>query len=265
MDTDKIYAFLGSAIIHILILLIMGYSVMRTIVPEEEEGILVNFGNVDAAAGTFEPQYTGDIPPRSAPPASVFQQPQPDRENLLTQDMEESVAIEESRRREERRIEEERQTALAEQRRREEEQRQRENTINSRVAGAFGSNNTGENSQGDAESGTGNQGSPFGNADRGANDGIGGYGSFNLNGRSLGSGGLPRPDYNVQEEGRIVINITVDPRGAVIFAEIGRGTNIDNASLRQSAISAARKAKFNSIASVNNQSGTITYNYKLTQ
>ena len=58
-----------------------------------------------------------------------------------------------------------------------------------------------------------------------------GYGSFNLNGRSIGAGGLPRPAYTIQEEGRIVINITVDPKGNVIFAEIGKGTNIDNGSL----------------------------------
>jgi TonB family protein len=67
----------------------------------------------------------------------------------------------------------------------------------------------------------------------------------------------------VQEEGRIVINITVDPKGNVISAEIGRGTNIDNGSLRQSALDAARRAKFNSIQGANNQSGTITYNYTL--
>ncbi|MDR2388444.1 MAG: TonB family protein [Tannerellaceae bacterium] len=93
---------------------------------------------------------------------------------------------------------------------------------------------------------------------------MGGYGTFNLNGRSIGSGGLPRPEYSVQEEGRIVINITVDPKGNVIFAEIGKGTNIDNSSLRQSALNAARKAKFNTISGSNNQSGTITYNYRLT-
>ena len=119
------------------------------------------------------------------------------------------------------------------------------------------------NSQGDAASGTGNQGSPFGNSDHGANEGVGGYGSFNLNGRSIGAGGLPRPAYTIQEEGRIVINITVDPKGNVIFAEIGKGTNIDNASMRKSALDAAKRAKFNSISGANNQSGTITYLYKL--
>ncbi|MDB8954279.1 energy transducer TonB family protein, partial [Parabacteroides merdae] len=116
---------------------------------------------------------------------------------------------------------------------------------------------------GDTGSGTGNQGSPFGNSDHGANEGVGGYGSFNLNGRSIGAGGLPRPAYTIQEEGRIVINITVDPKGNVIFAEIGKGTNIDNGSMRKSALDAAKRAKFNSISGANNQSGTITYLYKL--
>lgn len=132
-----------------------------------------------------------------------------------------------------------------------------------KVAGAFGIGSAEGNNQGDAETGIGNQGSPFGNSDHGENDGIGGYGSFNLNGRSIGAGGLPRPAYTIQEEGKIVINITVNPKGKVIFAEIGRGTNIDNASMRKSALEAAKRATFNSISGANNQSGTITYVYKL--
>ena len=119
------------------------------------------------------------------------------------------------------------------------------------------------NNQGDGDTAAGNQGSPFGNSDHGANEGVGGYGSFDLNGRSIGAGGLPRPEDTVKEEGRIVGNITVDAKGNVIFAEVGRGTNIDNASMRKSALDAARKAKFNSISGANNQSGTITYLYKL--
>jgi TonB family protein len=244
---------LCSIAIHLVILLILGFTLLRTVVPEEEGGVLVNFGNVDAAAGTFEPLYTGGIPQQQEP---YVRQPQAEREDLLTQDIEESYAIEEARQREERRIEEQQRL---------EERRRRENAINDRVAGAFGSGSDAAGSQGDAETGTGNQGNPFGNSEGGLNEGIGGQGSFNLNGRSIGSGGLPRPDYNVQEEGRIVINIIVDPRGDVISAEIGRGTNMVNASLRQSALNAARRAKFNSITGSNNQSGTITYNYRLIQ
>ena len=78
----------------------------------------------------------------------------------------------------------------------------------------FGIGGAEGNRQGDAETGTDNQGSPFGNSDHhGANGGVGGYGSFNLNGRSIGAGGLPRPAYKIQEEGKIIVKITVDPKG----------------------------------------------------
>jgi TonB family protein len=75
-------------------------------------------------------------------------------------------------------------------------------------------------------------------------------------------GGLPRPEDRIAEAGTIVINITVDPRGDVIRAEIGRGTNIDNPIMRTGALDAAKRAKFNSIQGTNNQSGTITYRYR---
>ena len=151
----------------------------------------------------------------------------------------------------------------AERLRREEESRKQQEAINSRVSGAFGSGSTQSASQGNTSTGTTNQGSPFSNSESGSNVGAGGFGSFNLNGRSIGAGGLPRPAYNEREEGRIVINITVDPNGNVILAEVGRGTNIDNATMRRSALDAAKRAKFNKIQGTNNQSGTITYNYRL--
>ncbi|MCD7936094.1 MAG: energy transducer TonB [Tannerellaceae bacterium] len=269
---DDIYGLAGSVAFHLLLFLILWFTVLRTVVPEEEDGILVNFGNIDMAAGMFEPQYTGNVLPAETTPPLPVPVPEP-AEELITQDMEESVSLDTSQSEEERRQEEERRRREQEERerrqreeeerRRQEEQRRQQEAISNRVAGAFGSGSEPSSSQGDAETGIGNQGSPFGNADQGANEGVGGYGSFNLNGRTIGSGGLPRPAYTVQEEGRIVINITVDPKGNVIFAEIGRGTNIDNSSMRQSALEAARKARFNSISGTNNQSGTITYRYSL--
>lgn len=271
---DDIYSLIGTLVFHLVIFLILWFTVLKTIVPEEDEGILVNFGNVSAAAGTFEPRYTGETVQPSTPPPPSSQATETQQEEVVTQDIEESISVDDARREEERKKEEERRRREeqererlrreeAERQRLAEEQRRREEEISNRVAGAFGMGGAEGTSQGDAAEGEGNQGSPFGNSDQGANEGVGGYGSFNLNGRSIGAGGLPRPAYTIQEEGRIVINITVDPRGNVIFAEIGRGTNIDNASMRRSALDAARKAKFNSINSTNNQSGTITYLYKL--
>lgn len=238
--------------------------------PDEDEGVLVNFGNIQAAAGMFEPRYSGsELPQEQIPPPTVSQ-PEAKTEDLITQDLEESVALEDQKKKE--REEKERkelaekqriQREEAERKRLEEERKKKEQAISNRVAGAFGIGQGDGGSQGDAATGEGNQGSPFGNSDHGANEGIGGYGSFNLNGRSIGTGGLPRPAYTIQEEGRIVINITVDPNGNVIFADVGRGTNIDNASMRKSALEAAKRAKFNSINGTNNQSGTITYRYSL--
>lgn len=277
-NKDDIYGLIGSIAFHVAILLILWFSVLSTIVPTEDGGVLVNFGNVDAASGTFEPKYTGqELPEETTTPPPPTPEPKVEtpKEELVTQDLEESVAIEAKKKEEDKKKKEETEKKRKEEQEKErirkeeaekkrlaDERRKKEQAISNKVAGAFGMGGAEGNSQGDATSGTGNQGSPFGNSDHGANEGVGGYGSFNLNGRSIGAGGLPRPAYTIQEEGRIVINITVDPKGSVIFAEIGRGTNIDNASMRKSALEAARRAKFNSITGANNQSGTITYVYK---
>lgn len=272
-NKDDLYSLLGSVGFHLLILLVLSLTILSTVVPEEDSGVLVNFGNVDESAGTFEPLNTGQEPmEETTPPPPPTPAVETAKEELVTQDVEESVALAEAKKKkEEQRKKEEAikreqdriQKEKLEQQRLADAQRQKELAIKNKVAGAFGAGSAAGSSQGSGETGSGNQGSPFGNSDHGANDGVGGYGSFSLNGRSIGAGGLPRPAYTIQEEGRIVINITVDPKGNVIFAEIGKGTNIDNASMRKSALEAARRAKFNSISGSNNQSGSITYRYSL--
>lgn len=272
-NKDDLYSLLGSVGFHLLILLVLSLTILSTVVPEEDSGVLVNFGNVDEAAGTFEPLNTGQEPmEETTPPPPPTPAVETAKEELVTQDVEESVALAEAKKKkEEQRKKEEAikreqdriQKEKLEQQRLADAQRQKELAIKNKVAGAFGAGSAAGSSQGSGETGSGNQGSPFGNSDHGANDGVGGYGSFSLNGRSIGAGGLPRPAYTIQEEGRIVINITVDPKGNVIFAEIGKGTNIDNASMRKSALDAAKRAKFNSISGSNNQSGSITYRYSL--
>ncbi|MDR3261464.1 MAG: energy transducer TonB [Tannerella sp.] len=269
-DKNDTVALIGTLIFHLAILLLLYYAVLKTVVPDDDGGVLVNFGNISAATGLFEP--TGrNTPVENTPvpevvPVPANPKPTP-REDVITQDTEETVALTDKKKEEERKKKEEadrkEKDRLEAERKRKEEQRRREQAIQNQVAGAFGIGEADGDSQGDAATGTGNQGSPFGNSDSGANEGVGGMGSFNLNGRSIGAGGLPRPVYAGQEEGRIVINITVDPKGNVIMADIGKGTNIDNASMRSSAISAAKRAKFNSIQGTNNQSGTITYRYSL--
>jgi len=274
MNKDDIIALAGTIIVHLILLFLLYLGIIKTLVPDEDSGILVNFGNVSASSGMFEPQYSASAPQREIPTPSNPRPQTAVEKELITQNTEESVAVPEKKETKKetvvdenaKRIREEAERKRledAEKKRKEEEQRQLAESISNRADNAFGMGNTQDaQNQGDAATGTGNQGSPFGNADTGANTGTGGFGTFNLNGRSIGRGGLPRPSYTSQEEGRIVIDITVNPEGNVISAEIGKGTNIDNATMRKSAIDAARRAKFNKIQG-NNQSGTITYIYKL--
>ena len=96
-----------------------------------------------------------------------------------------------------------------------------------------------------------------------SNAGIGGYGTWDLGGRDM-LGDMPRPKYNgIKEEGRVVVTIKVDPKGNVIDTRINNRTNTTNLQLRNAAIEAARKTKFNAIVGDNNQTGTITYYFKL--
>lgn len=95
------------------------------------------------------------------------------------------------------------------------------------------------------------------------NTSLGVQGTFDLNGRSITGCGLPVPANTTTDEGRVVVNITVNPSGEVIDASINRRTNTVNPELRQAAINAAKQAAFNKVNSKDNQIGTITYYFKL--
>ncbi len=282
-NKSRIYGMIGTIIFHGIILLwLFLFYFSSSAIPELGGGVLVNFGNVDEAQGTFEPDNPNleAVSPASEEPVSI-PIPEPVVEKpIVTQDAEKTVHIEDTKKKEEEKRKKEReaelrqQQQLQQQRLREQqaeadkkrkEEQTKANQINNLAAGAFGTG-TGKGSQGSSASGEGNQGNPFGNSDRGSTSGVGGFGgsTFSLQGRSLGADGLPRPNTVIKEEGRIVVNITVDAKGNVIFAEIGGGTNIADGAMRKAALDAAKKAKFNSISSLsNNATGTITYKYLL--
>ena len=102
-----------------------------------------------------------------------------------------------------------------------------------------------------------------GNNNYNKNTSLGVQGTFDLNGRSITGCGLPNPTNTTTDEGRVVVNITVNPSGEVIATSINRRTNTVNPELRQAAINAAKQAAFNKVNSKDNQIGTITYYFKL--
>lgn len=260
LTREKISGIVGTVIFALLLLLILIFSYFTIISPPEElEGIPVMFGNVENAYGNVEPPRSEIVPePVQQRPSVPEHAPEPP---LITQTTEPTIDVaakrEEERRRQQQLAEERRREEEARKKRQEEEQRQRE--INRQLAGVFGE---ASGSRGETE-GSGTQGVSTGSDTKGATSGIGGIGTYDLGGRSLGSGGLAQPGYSVNDYGTVVITITVDPQGNVIQAEIGRGTNTPNTSLRNEALRAARRTKFNAINSVNNQQGTITYRFNL--
>lgn len=261
----------GALLVHVAIvalLLLVGFSLPEKV---EEDGMPVMLGEVPDAWGTADPSLVevDVVPEQTAPEVQEAAE-----QEMITQEEEETVAIkpktevkkktekpkkpEKTEKTEAEKAEEARKLAEA---KAERERKEAEEAARKRVAGAFGKGAQ-MGSKGNTE-GKGIQGSPTGNAPTGATSGVGGYGTFSLGGRSLGEGGLPKPVYNVQDEGRVVVDITVNPAGRVIATSINRQTNTVNSALRKAAEDAARKARFNAVGGVDNQTGTITYYFNL--
>lgn len=222
------------------------------------------------------------------------------KEQIMTQDFEKTAAIKaaqnkkkvdeqkrkdllaEQERLKNQRIEEERirkveadkiAKAEAEAKKKADEQR-KINEINSRAAGAFASKGAGTGGKGTGTSSGqgvtfpgGNQGVPTGdpNATAYGQGGLGGGSkgtgtSFSLAGRSALS--LPKPNYPGDDEGIVVVTITVDKNGNVTAAEPGaKGTTIMEQQFWAEAKQAALKAKFNADNNTQVQKGTITYRF----
>lgn len=255
---EKIAGVVGTTIFAVLLLLLLLFTYFtHRIPPQELEGIPVMFGSMENAYGETEAAYTEITPTPSQPTAVPEYRP---NEPMITQNTEPTIDVEAQReeaRRQAQIAEERRKQQEAERIRQAEEARRRE--INQQMSGLFGESSS---SRGTTE-GSGTQGVSTGNSPQGATSGTGGIGSYDLGGRSVGNGGLIMPSYTVNDYGTVVVNITVDPSGKVIHAEIGRGTNTPNTALRNEALRAARNTKFNAITSPNNQQGTITYRFNL--
>ena len=290
MKKNKVTGLVGTIVLHVALLLLLLLVAITQPKAQEEGGVPVMLGNMEMAQGNADPYTLTDVDILDEPqlPSEVSApEPVPTppvKTEMITQEDEPTVAVpkketpkpkvktetikKETPKKEpvklkekteaEKRAEAERLAAE----KKAAEDRAAAEAAAKRIAGAFGKG-TQMGSKGTADSGEGLQGSPTGNAAEGKSTGIGGYGTFDLNGRSLGPGGLPMPVYNVQEEGRVVVTITVNPAGQVVHTSINKRTNTANAALRKAAEDAAKKARFNTVSGVNNQTGTITYYFKL--
>lgn len=278
---------LGACVVHLLLVVFLLLTYIKPIAadlrPDKIEGVPVMFGNVADAFGDDESFGRGDgtsaadvdlsepNPPsviaeetRKALPSATTKTPS----SSLTQSMEKTIAVKteaEKKADEKKRLDaieaDRKQREAAEAAKKARAEAEQKDNINKKVGGLLGYG-TGSGSRGNTH-GSGTQGVPTGNASYGKTSGVGGWGSYDLGGRNVGSSGLVKPTYSVNDYGTVVVDITVDPKGNVISASIGRGTNTPNTTLRNAAIRAAQRTKFNTVSTLGNQKGTITYKFNL--
>lgn len=279
MKNNRLQGIIGTVVVHLIILLILFVVTLHAATPDEESGVPVMLGSAELSQGDADP-YTltevdvlDELQPETAPADPSVETPS--EQEMLTQDLEKTVAMKpqkkpvkpktEVKTPPKKQPEQPKQPTktpeqIAAEKRAAAEKAAAEEAAK-KIAGAFGKGSSMGN-RGTGTTGSGVQGSPTGNSNTGKSTGVGGVGSWDLNGRSL-TGSLPIPVYNVQDEGRVVVTIVVNPSGRVISTSINKRTNTVSTALRRAAEEAARKARFNVTDGVNNQTGTITYYFKL--
>ncbi len=244
-------------VLHILVVLTLWLVRLNRPERQEESGVPVMIGDM----GNLNTDYDlTEVDTYSAPvtpvPAADVQAP-----SLVTQNLEETVEIESGQEKVDKPQEAPQPTE--EELRAQEEQRVRDEA-NRLMQNLFGQSGASTSSPEDnTRKAEGVAGTPDGNATQGKSSGTGAFGNYDLGGRSVDGNGLQRPSYTVQEEGRVVVTITVNPSGEVIATSINKRTNTMNAQLRAAAEDAARRTRFNSVDGPDNQTGTITYYFQL--
>lgn len=264
---SNIIASIGTLVALLLLFLLLWFVYMGAPVLPEDEGIEVAFGDVREAGG-FQPEPEH----QSTPMESVTPPPAPSKptnNDLMTQEDEETLAVQRQRDKEEKarkeaeaeRLRQEKakaaqaeaariakEKALAEQKAKEQAAKDKAAAMGS----LFGNNAAGAQGTGDSK-GEGQKGNPV------AGHGTSGGNNWLLAGRTI-KGALPKPPKQFLQEGKVVVTIWVLADGTVKDAQVTGGNVSDKATL-QLALNAARKAKF-SESDKSIQTGTITYNFK---
>lgn len=275
---------LGIHLLLVLVLILLGFPSIRQ---DEESGVLLMVGQLESASGNTMPAGTPVTRPsqpvtKVTPPAPTPPTPPREEAPLISQNQEEAPAIappkkqetpkkqpekvsEEEKQRQREREEEIQRQKEEERKKKAEEERQKQEAaaINKLITGAFGQSESPaqDGNRGTAPNGQGTQGNPSGNSDHGQTHGTPGWGSYDLGGRGI-QGNLPRPTFNVNASGTVVVSIAVDADGNVTAATIQpRGTTTSDTALRNAAKAAAQKARFKPAKGTNIQYGTITYHF----
>jgi len=238
----------GTVVVNVSIIVLLFFLGFHTPLPlPEEEGILVDFGYNETGLGEIEPEVKEEQEEESVEVSSS-------EEEIVTSELDDTPEIVVHKDNETEKKEE----VI------EEEKKEEERVVNPNVLFPPTDNSNNSSSQGVA-GGDGNQGKPDGgDSDNYTGSGQGNSGiSYSLKGRH--HKGLPKPLYTGNEEGKVVVEITVNRNGIVTSATPGiKGTTTSASNLWAAAKKAAMKTKFDkSSSSPKMQTGTIVYHFVL--
>ncbi|MCD4725334.1 MAG: hypothetical protein K8R63_10885, partial [Bacteroidales bacterium] len=254
---NRFKGIVGTIAFHLLALLAILFFALSTPLPlPGEEGVEVNLGSSDQGMGLVQEQSPPPVQqaPTALPPPQTDPEPEPE-EDLITQDVEDAPAIEEEKAEEKDEIKKEEEVIKAEETPIEETVQEAEEEpepqpeppkVNERALYKGTSNSDGEGSNQGETGQPGDQGNPNGTPDATNYEGQGGIGDgigYDLGGRGVKH--LPKPAYNSDEQGKVVVDIKVDRSGKVVSAIAGaKGTTISDLSLRRLAEEAALRSIF---------------------
>lgn len=261
LSGDKIKGILGTVIVHLIALILLFFFGFSTPLPlPGEEGVEVDLGFSDVGSGNNQQETPAPMEEETPPP--VMEEIPQTEDQVVTNESEETPYIEEPAEEPAEEVVEEKVEEVEEVV--EENQEPPKPVVNTN---ALYKGKQTESEDGGNEGNTlypGDQGKENGTEDSGNYDGLGGMGngiSFDLGGRS--AKGIPKPSYNSEDQGKVVVTIKVDRQGLVTSAEAGaRGTTITDQKLWKEAEDAAKRARFSPKPDAPEiQRGTITYNF----
>lgn len=246
-EKNQFYGIIGTISFHLILLLMFFLFGFSTPLPlPEEQGVEVNLGNSEEGMGAVQPEeLTENISASKPVPSSD------NTEKISTQNTEEAIKI--SNKKSDNKV-------VTETKPTEEKPKDKINPL-----ALFNTNKSGKNGGSEGETGKpGDQGNKFGNPNaqnHTGNPGAGGGPSFSLKGRNAKT--LPKPDYNSNEQGTVVVKIWVNNQGEVTRVEAGqRGTTTSDRGLWKMAENAAMRSRFSPDSDApEDQTGTITYKF----
>ena len=263
---------IGTILFHMMVLaFILSFGLTTPLPLPAEEGILLDFG--DSKIGMGENLQESTVTPKVLPSPAPIPVEKIEEEQNMTQDFEEAPVIEQKKEVVEKKkedtpkpVEQPKQEEVIEPVKEEPVVEVRKANQNALFPGNTNSTSTQNSNQGDSNQEGGNKGVQDGEVGVNNYDGTqsgGGGVSFSLNGRTRVN--LPKPNYNINEGGIVVVQISVNREGVVTSAVPGvKGSTTLNEALLNAAKKAALNARFNRKPdAAATQSGTITYVFKL--